>query len=61
MPFTIGETISKELVDKLKEKYPNQLPSTIVEKEQLAYTLGQQSVVNYIEDLYNNHVSSVNA
>ncbi len=58
MPFTIGETISKELVDKLKEKYPNQLPSTIVEKEQLAYTLGQQSVVNYIEDLYENHVRS---
>jgi len=58
MAFTLGETISKELVDKLKQKYPNQLPSTIVEKEQLAYTLGQQSVVNYIEDLYNNHVSS---
>lgn len=60
MPFTVSETISKELVDKLKEKYPNQLPSTLIEKEQLAYTLGQQSVVNYIEDLYNNHVSSGN-
>ena len=49
MAFTLGETISKELVDKLKQKYPNQLPSTVIEKEQLAYTLGQQSVVNYIE------------
>jgi len=58
MAFTLEETISKELVEKLKQKYPNKLPSTILEKEQLAYILGQQSVVNYIEDLYNNHVST---
>lgn len=58
MPFTISETISKELIDALRERYPNQLPSLVIEKEELGFILGQQSVVNYIEDLYENHVRS---
>ena len=58
MPFTLAETISKELIDALREKYPNQLPSVVIEKDELAFRLGQQSVINYIEDLYENHVRS---
>lgn len=45
--------ITKELVEKFKKLFPNQLPTNLeTTPVQLAYLQGQQSVINRIEFLY---------
>ncbi len=59
--FTLSQTITPELVEDLKKSFPNQLPTKVVSESELNYLVGQQSVVNYIVDLFEqqigNHVS----
>lgn len=45
-------TISKPLLDKLKEVYPATLPVDKIDLEQLRFLQGQQSVISYLQVLY---------
>lgn len=45
-------SISVGLIQKLKEDFPNKLPTEQITPEQLSYLLGQQSIINYLDRLY---------
>ena len=45
-------SISVGLIHKLKEDFPNKLPTEQINPEQLSYLLGQQSIINYLDRLY---------
>jgi len=45
-------SITKVLLDMLKEMYPNTLPVDDIPVEKLRYLQGQQSVINKLESLY---------
>jgi hypothetical protein len=49
--YTLG--ITTALLNELQELYPNRLPLTQVTSEELAFLRGQQSVVNKLNELYN--------
>jgi len=49
--YTLG--ITTALLNQLQELYPNRLPLTQVTSEELAFLRGQQSVVNKLNELYN--------
>ena len=44
--------IPQLLIDQLREIFPNQLPQDPVTIEQLRFLQGQQSVIQKLEDLY---------
>jgi len=44
--------VSKELLALLEETYPNKLPNKILDKPDLAFLLGQQSVVQRIREIH---------
>jgi hypothetical protein len=45
-------TVSKPLLDKLKEAYPDRMPLDRISLEEFRYLQGQQSVLNYVQMLY---------
>lgn len=45
-------SITKVLLDMLKEMYPNTLPVDDIDVEKLRYLQGQQSVIQKLEALY---------
>lgn len=45
-------SISVGLLEKLKEDFPNRLPTEQLTPEKLAYLQGQQSIINYLDRLY---------
>jgi hypothetical protein len=45
-------SITKVLLDMLKEMYPNTLPVDNIDVETLRYLQGQQSVISKLESLY---------
>lgn len=45
-------SISVGLLERLKEDFPNKLPTEQITPEQLRYLQGQQSIINYLERLY---------
>jgi lysozyme family protein len=45
-------SISVGLLDRLKEDFPNRLPTEQITPEQLRYLQGQQSIINYLDRLY---------
>jgi hypothetical protein len=49
--YTLG--ITTALLNELQELYPNRLPLEQVTSEELAFLRGQQSVVNKLNELYN--------
>ena len=49
--YTLG--ITTALINELQELYPNRLPLEQVTSEELAFLRGQQSVVNKLNELYN--------
>jgi hypothetical protein len=49
--YTLG--ITTALLNQLQELYPNRLPLEQVTSEELAFLRGQQSVVNKLNELYN--------
>ena len=49
--YTLG--ITTALLNELQELYPNRLPLEHVTSEELAFLRGQQSVVNKLNELYN--------
>ncbi len=49
--YTLG--ITTALLNKLQELYPNKLPLEQITPEELAFLRGQQSVVNKLNELYN--------
>lgn len=49
--YSLG--ITTALLTRLQELYPNKLPNEQVTSEELAFLRGQQSVVNKINELYN--------
>ena len=46
-------TLSKELLNHIKDLFPNQLPANEISLEDLRYLQGQQSVMRKLEELYN--------
>lgn len=44
---------TNDLINRLKAKYPDRLPSTIIDSNELSLLVGQQQVVKYIESLVN--------
>jgi hypothetical protein len=49
--YSLG--ITTALLNRLQELYPNKLPHEQVTSEELAFLRGQQSVVNKLNELYN--------
>jgi hypothetical protein len=49
--YSLG--ITTALLTRLQELYPNKLPNEQVTSEELAFLRGQQSVVNKLNELYN--------
>ena len=49
--YTLG--ITTALLNELQELYPNRLPLEQVTSEELAFLRGQKSVVNKLNELYN--------
>jgi hypothetical protein len=49
--YSLG--ITTALLNRLQELYPNKLPNEQVTSEELAFLRGQQSVVNKLNELYN--------
>ncbi len=45
--------ISQSLLDRLNDLFPDKLPSKVVSSTDLAYLMGQRSVVDKLTDLYN--------
>lgn len=45
-------TVTKPLLDKLKEAYPDRLPVDKIGLEDLRFLQGQQSVITFLEVLY---------
>lgn len=43
--------VLNELIKKLKERYPNRIPNTLIEVEHLRVLQGQQDIINYIQEL----------
>lgn len=44
--------ITKGLLNNLSEQFPNKIPVTRIEKEDLAFLQGQQSVIHYLTRLF---------
>lgn len=44
---------TNDLINRLKVKYPDRLPPTIIDSNELSLLVGQQQVVKYIESLVN--------
>tara|TARA_R100001463_G_C3474737_1_gene216279 strand:+ start:463 stop:633 length:171 start_codon:yes stop_codon:yes gene_type:complete len=44
--------VSKELLTLLEGIYPDKLPTKVVDKEDLAFLLGQQSVVQRLREIH---------
>ena len=44
--------VSKELLTLLEGIYPDKLPTKVVDKEDLAFLLGQQSVIQRLREIY---------
>ncbi len=51
--FNDAPTLSKELLNHIKDLFPNQLPANEISLEDLRYLQGQQSVMRKLEELYN--------
>tara|TARA_R110001632_G_scaffold14829_3_gene49610 strand:+ start:2203 stop:2382 length:180 start_codon:yes stop_codon:yes gene_type:complete len=51
--FNDAPTLSGELLSHIKDLFPNQLPANEISIEELRYLQGQQSVMNKLEELYN--------
>jgi hypothetical protein len=45
-------TVSKPLLDSLKEAYPDRLPVDKISLEEFRFLQGQQSIINYLQVLY---------
>lgn len=46
-------SLTKGLLEKLQELFPNTLPVSSITVEELRFLQGQQSVLNKLEELYN--------
>jgi hypothetical protein len=46
-------SLTEELLNHLKDLFPNQLPANEVSLEEVRYLQGQQSVIRKLEELYN--------
>jgi hypothetical protein len=50
--FNDDVSVTKPLIDRLKEVYPDRLPVDEISIEKLRFLQGQQSVITYLEALY---------
>lgn len=50
--ITSNYGVSKALLNSMKESFPNELPRDAVTPQQIAYLQGQQSIIYYLEQLY---------
>jgi methyltransferase-like protein len=50
--FSKNLSISKAILDKLEETYPNTLPLDQIQIEELRFLQGQQSVIAFFRSLY---------
>ena len=44
--------ITEALINKLKEEYPNKLPTKLISEYELGYLIGQQSVIDKLSLVY---------
>lgn len=44
---------TNDILNKLKDKYPNKLPTNVIDSDVLAMLIGQQRVIDYLEALVN--------
>lgn len=44
---------TNDLINRLKDKYPNKLPTNVIDSDVLAILIGQQRVIDYLEALVN--------
>ena len=51
--------ITQALLDRLEDLYPNKLPNKVVSSTDLAYLLGQRSVVEKLQEIYNEETNNV--
>lgn len=42
---------TNDILNKLKDKYPNKLPTNVIDSDVLAMLIGQQRVIDYLEAL----------
>ena len=51
--------ITQSLLDRLNKLYPDKLPSKVVSTTDLAYLMGQRSVIDKLTDIYNEETNNV--